>query len=65
MRKDSPVLQALEDDPNIDLVSCRKCGKKYHQMELRWFRWGANDYCSERCWKHAIKEYRSSEETPT
>ncbi len=59
--EDSPVIQALKEDPNIDLVSCRRCGKKGHQMEWRWFRWGANGYCSKKCSEKAKEEYQSKQ----
>lgn len=53
----SPVLDALKKDPNLDLVSCRRCGKKYHQADLRFKPWGANGFCSDKCWREAKEEY--------
>ena len=59
MREDSPILKALREEPNLDLVSCRWCGKKGHQMEWRWFRWGAHGFCSNSCWEAAQREYEN------
>ena len=57
MREDSPVLKVLRENPNADLVSCRWCGKKGHQADWRWFRWGANGFCSKSCFDLAIEAF--------
>ena len=49
MREDSPVLKALRENPNIDLVNCRWCGKEGHQMQWRWTKGGAHGFCSKSC----------------
>lgn len=62
MRKDSPVLNALEKNPNLDLVACRNCGAEFHQIKLRLYRWGAHGYCSKKCWEEAKTKYLSSKQ---
>lgn len=57
MREDSPVLNAIKNNPDTDLHPCRWCGTKYHMMTGRFTNWGANGFCSAGCKKNAEIEY--------
>jgi hypothetical protein len=59
MREDSPVLNALKENPNLDLVRCRWCGSQYHQAVGRFSEWGANGFCSRNCLDLATVEFES------
>lgn len=63
MRQDSPVLILLEENPNIDLVKCRWCGEEGHQMQWRWYKWGANGFCSKSCFDAANKAYNNGDKS--
>lgn len=56
---DSPVLRALEENPNGDLINCRWCGTVGHQRIWRWMNYGAGGFCSQEC-KDAAKEAYAS-----
>lgn len=59
---ESPVLRVFRENPNADLVYCRRCNKAGHQLEWRWFRWGANGFCSRKCFEESKELHKQGKD---